>query len=64
MNMSTKPTSLWLDEETRQLLEGLAADAGTSRSQVIREAIRKMADDKHEAEVRRLVAALAREVLG
>lgn len=64
--MSSFPTSIWLDEETKGLLGQLEKELGLSRSAVIREAVRLMnSDTDHErAEVRRLVSELSRVVSG
>lgn len=59
-----RPTSVWFDDETTQILNKLTKDLGMNRSEVIREAIRLMVADDQAAEVRRLVAALERAVSG
>lgn len=59
-----QPTSLWLDEDTKTILEKLQEDLGLNRSEVVREAIRRMVADDQTAEVRRLVAELGRAVSG
>lgn len=59
-----KPTSFWLDGETRETLARLGQDLGLNRSAVVREAIRRMAADGQDAEIRRLVHELERAVSG
>lgn len=58
------PTSIWLDDETRDALDRLKRELGLNRSEVVREAIRKMVAEDKSAEVRRLVAELERAVTG
>lgn len=59
-----QPTSLWLDDDTRAILDKLTKELGMNRSEVMREAIRRMVTDEQAAEVRRLVAELGRAVSG
>lgn len=56
------PTSFWLDEETKATLERLMEERGISRSEVVREALRRMGEDKSRNEIRRLVDELDRIV--
>jgi predicted transcriptional regulator len=58
----TKPTSFWLDEDTRRLLSTLVEDLQMTRSAVVREALRKMVVDTDMSEVRRLVRELEKAV--
>jgi len=58
------PTSFWLDEEAKDTLARLVKDLGLNRSQVVREALRRMVADDRTAEVRHLVAQLERAVTG
>lgn len=55
----TTPTSLWLDANTRQLLDDLSKRMGMTRSGVIREAIKLMHSDTSSIEIRRLVKELS-----
>ena len=57
-------TSFWLDEETRVILDELVQELGTTRSAVVREAIRRMRADPKMSKMRRLVAELSRVVEG
>lgn len=61
---TTRATSFWLDEPTRELLSALVDDLGMNRSAVVREAIRRMATDPQMSEVRRLVRELEKAVSG
>lgn len=57
------PTSIWLDEPTREILDDLCDQLDMSRSEVMREAIRRMSSNEdHSAEIRRLVAKLSKLV--
>lgn len=58
------PTSFYLDDSTRKLLEQLVKELDMTRSAVVREALRRMVSDSNETEVRRLVAELSRVVEG
>lgn len=58
------PTSFWLDDETKGVLDRLTRELGMNRSAIVREAIRRMVSDDKAAEVRRLVAELERAVAG
>lgn len=60
------PTSVWLDRETKQLLEDLSRTFAISRSAVMREALHRLAEGSSpdEMEIRRLVAELSRAVSG
>ena len=55
------PTSFWLDDETKSTLERLMEELGTTRSDVIREAIRRMGDkeERNRNEIRKLVNKLS-----
>lgn len=59
-----KPTSFWLDDETRSSLDRLTEELGLNRSAVVREAVRRMVAKDKSTEVRRLVAELERVVTG
>ena len=59
-----RPTSIWLDDETREILGRLTKDLGMNRSEVFREALRRMVAEDQSSEVRRLVAELGRAVSG
>ena len=58
----TTPTSLWLDADTRKLLDDLTKRMGMTRSGVIREAIKLMHSDKSSVEILRLVKELSKVV--
>lgn len=60
----TRPTSIWLDDETKAIVETLGEELGLNRSELIREAIRRMVADDKTAEIRLLVAELSRAVSG
>lgn len=60
----TLPTSFWLDEDTRAILDELTEQLGTSRSAVVRDAIKLMSSDPKMSTVRRLVAELSKVVSG
>jgi predicted DNA-binding protein len=58
----TVPTSFWLDEETRVMLQDLSERMGMTRSGVIRQAIKIMHSDASSTEIRRLIRELAKLV--
>jgi len=58
----TRPTSIWLDDETEAILVKLVGQTGMSRSKLIREAIRLMDADPSQAKIRKLVKDLAKAV--
>lgn len=60
----TLPTSFWLDEDTREILDSLTKELGVSRSAVVRDAIRLMKTDPKMSTVRKLVAELSKVVSG
>lgn len=59
---SSQPTSFWLDPETRATLDKLVLKLGISRSAIVREAIRSMAEDDAMIDIRLLVGELYRKV--
>src|SRR5262245_19568993 len=58
--VTERPTSFWLNDESRALLKRMADETGLSQSALVREAIKTMSDDKQMAEVRSLVRRLER----
>lgn len=61
---AAQPTSFWLDDRTKDVLDRLTQELQMNRSAVVREAIRRMAAQDQNSEVRRLVAQLQRVVGG
>lgn len=57
--IKSHPTSFWLDDETKATLERLMEELDTSRSEVVREAIRRMGGDNRLNEIRKLVNRLS-----
>lgn len=57
-----QPTSFWLDDATRTIMDDLTSKTGMSRSAVVREAVKLMHSDSSNAEIRRLVKELSRAV--
>lgn len=57
--VKSHPTSFWLDDETKAILERLMQEFDISRSEVVRDAIRRMGADDDRNEIRRLVDALS-----
>lgn len=57
--IKSHPTSFWLDDETKATLERLMEELGTSRSEVVREAIKRMGGDDRSNEIRKLVNRLS-----
>ena len=63
--MSTeRPTSFWIDDQSRAILNRLSAETGLSRSALVREAIKTMDSDKQMGQVRSLVRQLDKVVNG
>jgi predicted DNA-binding protein len=63
--MSTeRPTSFYIDKEADELLVRLCAETGMSRSAIVREAIKSMAENDQMTQVRQLVRELSRVVSG
>ncbi len=63
--MSTeRPTSFWIDDQSRAILSRLSAETGLSRSALVREAIKTMDSDKQMGQVRSLVRQLDKVVNG
>lgn len=58
------PTSIWLDADTRAVLDGLTKELELSRSAVVREALHRMSADPRQAEIRKLVMRLFKVVTG
>lgn len=56
------PTSFYLDDDTRELLNELVLELGISRSAVVRAAIKNMHSGSDTAEIRRLVSKLHKAV--
>ena len=56
--VKSHPTSFWLDDETKATLERLMEERGISRSEVVREALRRMGQDDNRNEIRRLLEEL------
>lgn len=59
-----QPTSFWLDDETKGILEQLTQELNLNRSAVVREALRRMVQQDRNTDIRRLVAELERVVAG
>lgn len=64
MATTERPTSFWIDDESRAILSKLAAETGLSRSALVREAIKTMDSDKQMGQVRSLVRQLDKVVNG
>ena len=56
---ATRPTSFWLDDETRRIMDKISSQTGMSRSAIVREALGLMDADPSNVEIRRLVKELA-----
>jgi predicted transcriptional regulator len=63
-NATERPTSFWIDDESRALLQEISKETGMSRSAVVREAIKGLHGDRRMAKVRRLVNELHQVVSG
>lgn len=58
------PTSFWIDDETKEILQKLSSETGLSRSAIVREAVKSMHTDKKMSRVRKLVDELHKVVTG